>query len=161
MSTEVYKKLNDSIKESLVVLNSLFDSIIKEREAIERQDIDSLIEATNEKSKIFDETQVVFNKRVSLFDTLGVERNQTGFTKYIKRLTPPQEKRLSEEWDKLVELLEKTQQEIKVNQKIIHKSKENNSKVLDILQGKKPENDLYGKTGERKNMPYQTSIIKA
>lgn len=159
--TDIYKKLNTSIKESIDILTKLKLAIVAEREAIERQNLDSLVEATEYKTKIFDQTQIIFNARMDLFDSFGIERSQMGFNVFVEKLTPPQAKRLKEEFQALVNLLEETQSDIRVNQKLIHKSKENNAKVLDILQGKKPESDLYGKTGERRNMPYQNSITKA
>jgi flagellar biosynthesis/type III secretory pathway chaperone len=160
-NTNTYKRISESIKSNIILLEKLLEKINEERNSIERQDLESLLDSTKEKSLAFEEVQVAFNQRIKLFEELEVPKTEKGFFSFINKLSGPQGKRLKEEWRQLSMLMNETHNATLVNQKIIHKSKENNAKVLDVLKGKRPDNNLYGKTGERKNMPYQTSLIKA
>lgn len=160
-NTDIYKKISISIKSNIVVLEKLLGTINKERDSIERQDLEELENSTKEKGVIFEETQAVFNARLDLFDDLKIPKTEKGLFGFVNKLSGPQAKRLKEEWKQLQDLMDQSHDATLVNQKLIHKSKENNAKVLDVLKGKRPDNNLYSKTGERKNMPYQTSLIKA
>jgi len=158
---DIYKKISGSIKSNIIVLEKLLEKIHKEQRSIERQDLESLELFTKEKSLALAETQTEFNQRIDLFQALKIPKNEKGFLSFIKQLSGPQENRIKEEWGKLNRLMNETQEATLLNQKIIHKSKENNAKIIDILKGKRPDDNLYSNKGERKNIPYQTSLIKA
>lgn len=145
--------------ESLSELSLVLD---KEHEALSRNDVDFLMNASVEKQELGEKVSRLDNHRKSILDEKGLENSLSGMKVLIQESSGHDENALFKLWNMVSELTQDCTVKNKLIGIIIEAKRRQTNDALSVLQGYQPDsNGLYDAEGTAVQMNPNNSIAKA
>lgn len=160
-STDPIQQLHTLIDEGVELLSALEKLLADERRAVEKRDRLALEQSTTEKTALLPRVEANFRARQQWMSAQGIEPSADGWQAFVEQQPAQSARPLNDAWQQLSDALERTQKASRVNQQLIRRSQENTTRLLSLLQGKNPQNDLYGSSGQSASISTQSPIGKA
>ncbi len=153
MSPGLIPKLLDTDLENARNLNEL---LREERSCLETRDVKALDDILARKAALLADMERNDRARREQLEEAGFAANREGLQDYCQQIARQQEalgredsNRLSETCEILFQELSICQELTEINGTIVSRSRNNNSRVLDILRGRSDEADTYSESGDQ------------
>lgn len=157
----ISEQLHPLIAQGVELLRELDTLLTEERRALEKRDLNAIQQSTELKADLLSRVSTNFSQRHSAMTAAGIELSAQGWDHFLANLPVTESKPLAEAWDELDQLLDQVQKASQINQQLVHRSQENTTRLLNLLQGKNQKSELYGRSGARNNYSTQSRIGKA
>lgn len=157
----LHSELQSLIDNATEMLSTLGELLVREQEAVKTRNLEEMQQCNTDKAALLGQIENNFQQRQALMIKAGIETTAEGWEQFLLSLPEAVSSPLRTSWQAMANSLEETHQINQVNHQLIHRSKENNDRLLSLLQGKNHRSELYGHSGKRNNFATQSRIGKA
>ncbi len=151
--------LREMIAQDSAALAQLKQLLAREREQLEQRKQDELSSIVEQKAILLEQLNNSAKQRQQILTTLGLPTNANGWDLFLQRNTTTQP--LVDEWKILVSEFEDCQKMNDVNGKMIARSQQTLSHLLNLLRGKAPAPSLYTAQGTKTQHTASYTVAKA
>lgn len=151
--------LREMITQDSAALAQLKQLLAREREQLEQRKQDELSSIVEQKAILLEQLNNSAKQRQQILTTLGLPTNANGWDLFLQRNTTTQP--LVDEWKILVSEFEDCQKMNDVNGKMIARSQQTLSHLLNLLRGKTPAPSLYTAQGTKTQHTASYTVAKA
>lgn len=158
MSLDI-SSLRQMIVQDSAAIAQLKQLLTHEREQLEQRKQDELSRIVEQKTVLVDQLNVSAKQRQEILKTLGLPTNAAGWDLFLQRNTATLP--LRDDWKQLVTEFEECQKMNDINGKMIARSQQTLSHLLDLLRGKVAAPSLYTAQGTKTQQTSSYTVAKA
>lgn len=158
MSLDI-SSLRQMIAQDSAAIAQLKQLLTHEREQLEQRKQDELSRIVEQKTVLVDQLNVSAKQRQEILKTLGLPTNAAGWDLFLQRNTATLP--LRDDWKQLVTEFEECQKMNDINGKMIARSQQTLSHLLDLLRGKVAAPSLYTAQGTKTQQTSSYTVAKA
>lgn len=161
MPSHLYRMLSQLNQEGLSALDEYEDLLDQEIALIKSRDAAHIEEVVERKIELMRQIELNFSSRTALLVEHGFDHSEDSLHTVIEAFSDTQKARFHDETQQLQDAIRSVQAKNAVNQTTLHRVKENAGRLLDLMKGKHPDNDMYNASGQRKNQQAQSHLGSA
>lgn len=156
-----HTELHALIDQGVELLLALEQLLTDERRALERRELDAIVQCTERKGDLLAQVDANFQARHQWLTAQGVDPSAEGWQSFLRQQPAPSAEQLESRWQTLADTLQRVQKSSLINQQLVRRCQENTSRLLSILQGKNQRSQLYSSSGQSDSFSTQSHIGKA
>jgi len=142
-------------------LTQLVQTLEKEYTALTSNDLDNIVQTTNDKNRLFEFLEDLEKERHALLLAAGLDFDTNGIMAYLKRDTSQTKNKTAIIWQQIEDLTRQCRKQNQLNGIILEKNRRRTEKALAILKGQSPQVGTYTASGETCNNQFRHSLAKA
>jgi flagella synthesis protein FlgN len=147
MSMDI-NSLRNMIGQDKSALEELQGCLVKERECLEKRNLDSMQSLIERKIQLIDQISQQVKFRAQVLAKLNLPQTAAGWSQFLNR--HPLTKPLEVEWQAVVKCYEDCQALNQINGKLISRSQKTFGHILNLIRGQIAAPSLYGANGSSK-----------
>jgi flagella synthesis protein FlgN len=151
--------LRDMLAQDADAVKQLKALLLKERELLEQRKLDGMQEILNAKDQLLDNLSFTAKQREQLLRNAGLPTDLAGWNTFLSRDTSTLA--LIPEWQTLTDEFIECRTANEINGKMINRSKQTLSHLLNLLRGQVVAPSLYTQKGSTTNYSGSHTIVKA
>lgn len=151
--------LRDMLAQDTHAIRELKALLEQERQLIEQRQLEGMQEIVSQKDQLLDNLSYTARQREQLLRSVGLSTDLAGWKAFLERdaLTF----RLAPEWEALTAEFAECQAANEVNGKMISRSRQTMSHLLNLIRGQVAAPSLYSKKGAATNYSSSHTVAKA
>ena len=142
-------------------LAQLMRTLESENTALANNDLDGIIQAANDKNRLFEFLEELENERHALLVAAGLDFDSTGIMAYLARDSARTRNEATAIWQQIETLTRQCRKQNQINGIILEKNRRRTEKALAILKGQTPQAATYTASGETCHSQSRNSLAKA
>ncbi|NOZ38514.1 MAG: flagellar protein FlgN [Gammaproteobacteria bacterium] len=146
------------ISDHLVQLAATLES---EYNALADNDLDTIIQAANDKNRLFEFLEDLEKERHALLLAAGLDFDSNGIMAYLQRGTSQTKNETAATWQQIEILTHRCRKQNQINGIMLEKNRRRTEKALAILKGQTPQIATYTANGETCHSQQSHSLAKA
>lgn len=147
MSMDI-NSLRQMIAQDKAALEELRECLIKERECLEKRELDPMQVLIERKIQLIDQISQQSKFRSQVLSKLNLPQNAAGWSQFLNR--HPLTKPLESEWQSVVNAYEECQLLNQINGKLVARSQKTFGHIMNLIRGQVAAPSLYGPNGSSK-----------
>jgi flagellar biosynthesis protein FlgN len=151
--------LNEMLAQDSTAVTQLTALLLRERELLEQRQHQGMQEIIDQKDQLLDSLAFNVKKRVQLLKSVGLAQNPTGWEQLLK--SHPATLPLMSEWRALNDAFVACQKENEINGRMINRSKQTLTHLLNLIRGQVVVPSLYTQKGTATNQSNSHTMVKA
>jgi flagella synthesis protein FlgN len=151
--------LRDMLAQDSNAIKQLKDLLLKERELLEQRQVTGMQEIVSQKDFLLGNLSFTAKQREQLLRSVGLTTDLAGWKAFLERdaLTLS----LIPEWQALIDVFAECQASNEINGKMINRSKQTLSHLLNLIRGQVAAPSLYTQKGATTNYSSTHTVAKA
>ncbi|VAX12602.1 hypothetical protein MNBD_GAMMA24-243 [hydrothermal vent metagenome] len=146
------------ITEHLIQLAATLES---EHSALAKNDLDIIIQAANNKNRLFELLEDLEHERHELLLAAGLDFDSNGIMAYLQRGTSQTRNETAAIWQQIETLTHQCRKQNQINGIMLEKNRRRTERALAILKGQTPQTATYSASGEACHNQQRHSLAKA
>lgn len=151
--------LVDMLAQDKAAVEELTNLLLKERELLEQRKLEGMQEIVNRKDYLLSNLSYSAKQREQLLIASGLSTDLVGWEAFL--LKEPSTRFLITDWQKLSQAFVECQKANEINGKMINRSKQTLSHLLNLLRGQVAAPSLYNQKGASSHYSNTHTVIKA
>ncbi len=157
-----------AIAELSLILRDISDHLVQlaatlesEYNALADNDLDTIIQAANDKNRLFEFLEDLEKERHALLLAAGLDFDSNGIMAYLQRGTSQIKNETAAIWQQIETLTHQCRKQNQINGIMLEKNRRRTEKALAILKGQTPQIATYTANGETCHSQQCHSLAKA
>lgn len=142
-------------------LLQLSQTLENENAALIDNDLDRIVQATNDKNRLFEILEDLEKERHELLLAAGLDLDSSGIMAYLQREPSRANNKTTAIWQQIETLTRQCRKQNQVNGIILEKNRRRTEKALAILKGQRSQVGTYTASGETCHSQSRHSLAKA
>ena len=151
--------LPDSIQNTILLINRLQELLENEQQALADNNAETIQELLPIKLSLLSQLEQNASERSEILIKEGFEPNEAGVLNYLD--SSNDKEALTSNWTKLQSALKLCKESNAANGKIIHRSKQQTSTLLNLMRGQSDNQKIYTDSGSSTSVHQQQPLAKA
>jgi flagellar biosynthesis protein FlgN len=140
------------------LVRQLLEVLTREQSSLVLSDVDAIEAAMDEKSILLQDISIAANARYAALKANGFDANESGMTVWLESQNKPV---LSESWIQFQKTISQAKEMNRLNGVLINKHFNRNQQLLNHLQGRSGDGNVYSKNGQAKSHSSSRSSLLA
>ncbi len=142
-------------------LAQLMRTLETENTALADNNLDGIIQAANDKNRLFEFLEDLEKERHALLLAAGLDFDSNGIMAYLERDSSRTGNETAATWQQIETLTHQCRKQNQINGIILEKNRRRTEKALAILKGQTPQATTYTASGETCHSQSRNSLAKA
>jgi len=142
-------------------LAQLVQTLETENAALADNDLDGIVQAANDKNRLFEFLEDLEKERHALLLAAGLDFDSNGIMTYLERNRSRTKNETATTWQQIESLTRQCRKQNQINGIILEKNRRRTEKALAILKGQTPQPTTYTANGETCHNQSRNSLAKA
>ncbi len=151
--------LRDMLAQDSAAVSQLKSLLLNERELLEQRKLAGMQDIVAQKDQLLGNLAFTAKQRAQLLRTLGLSTDLAGWISFLER--DPTTRALVPEWQRLTEHFVECQEANEVNGRMINRSKQTLTQLLNLIRGQVAAPSLYTQKGSTTNHNSSYTVAKA